>query len=153
MGPYFVSVQADAAQGFFTVKLDIGGLSLDQQQEITLFVDPAVRDPRFELINAAGESVQTLNLTPDFESPGRFQGVFAPQVKNFRIAVEDRDENSNASIASTPDCLKPRWTCGSLPRFGRICYPRLLGSDSPESSLKTLEVGHVRSFQMGDDQA
>jgi hypothetical protein len=52
-------------------------------------------EPRFVLIDAAGETVQTLPLHPDVASPGRFLGVFAPQAKEFRIAVESRDAGDN----------------------------------------------------------
>jgi len=47
------------------------------------------------LIDRAGETVQTLTLEPDAASPGRFQGVFTPQAKEFRIAVESRDANGH----------------------------------------------------------
>jgi hypothetical protein len=91
MGPYFVSVQAEAAIGLHNVKVSTG----PQEWSVSLNIDPSLPEPRFMLINAAGETVQTLTLESDAESAGRFQGVFTPQVKNFRIVVESRDENGN----------------------------------------------------------
>jgi hypothetical protein len=91
MGPYFVSVQAEAPSGLHNVKVSTGR----QEWSVSLNVDPSLPDPRFVLIDAAGETVQTLALEPDAESLGRFRGTFTPQVNNFRIAVESRDENGN----------------------------------------------------------
>ena len=91
MGPYFVSVQAEAASGLHNVKVSSG----PQESSVSLNIDPSLPEPRFVLLDAAGEKVQALKLEPDTDSPGRFQGVFTPQVKSFRIAVESRDENGN----------------------------------------------------------
>ena len=91
IGPYFVSVQAEAASGLHNVKVSIG----PQESSVSLNTDPSLSEPRFVLLDAAGETVQTLRLVPDSDSPGRFQGIFTPQVKSFRIAVESRDENGN----------------------------------------------------------
>ena len=95
MGPYFVSVQAEAATGLHNVKVSATETRLQPEWSVSLNVDPSLPDPRFVLINAAGETIQTLMLEPDADSPGRFQGAFTPPVKNFRIAVESRDENGN----------------------------------------------------------
>jgi hypothetical protein len=94
MGPYFVSVQAEAASGLHNVKVSAPETGA-QEWSVSVNTDPALRDPRFGLIDAAGEMVQTLRLVPDTDSPGRFEGLFTPQIKNFRIAVESRDENGN----------------------------------------------------------
>lgn len=91
MGPYFVSVQAEAASGLHNVTVSTG----PQEWSVSLNVDPSLPEPRFMLINAAGETIQTLALEPDADSPRRFQGVFTPQVRDFRIVVESRDENGN----------------------------------------------------------
>jgi hypothetical protein len=91
MGPYFVSVQAEAAAGLHNVKVGTG----PQESSVSLNIDPSLPDPRVVLINAAGETVQTLTLDPDPSSPGRFQGVFRPQIKSFRIAIESRDAGGN----------------------------------------------------------
>jgi len=95
MGPYFVSVQAQAATGLHNVTAGATETRLQQEWPVSLNVDPSLPDPRFVLVNAAGEAVQTLALDPDPNSPGRFQGVFTPQLNNFRIAVQSRDENGN----------------------------------------------------------
>jgi hypothetical protein len=95
MGPYFVSVQAETATGLHNVKAGATETRLQQEWPVSLNVDPSLPDPRFVLINAAGEAAQTLTLDPDPNSPGRFQGVFTPQLKNFRIAVQSWDENGN----------------------------------------------------------
>ena len=95
MGPYFVSVQAEAAIGLHNVKVNATETRLQQEWSISLNVDPSLPEPRFLLINAAGETVQTLTLEPDADSPGRFQGAFTPQLKNFRVMVESRDANGN----------------------------------------------------------
>jgi hypothetical protein len=96
MGPYFVSVQAETAAGLHNVTLAATETRFRQEWSVSLNVDPSLPEPRFVLIDAAGEAVQTLALEPAGDSPGRFHGVFTPQVKSFRIAVESRDENGNA---------------------------------------------------------
>jgi hypothetical protein len=95
VGPYFVSVQAEAASGLHNVKVSTPETGVQQEWSVSLNIDPSISEPRFMLINAAGETVQTLTLEPDADSPGRFQGVFTPQVMDFRIVVESRDENGN----------------------------------------------------------
>jgi hypothetical protein len=95
MGPYFVTVQAEAAIGLHNAKVSATETRLQQEWSVSLTVDPSLPEPRFALIDAAGEAIQLLMLEPDADSPGRFQGVFTPQAKNFRIAVESRDENGN----------------------------------------------------------
>ena len=106
VGPYFVSVQAEAAIGLHNVKVGATETRLQQEWPVSLNIDPSLTDPRFMLINAAGEVVQTLTLEPDADSPGRFQGVFTPPVKNFRIAVESRDENGNTLQRVDPRLLE-----------------------------------------------
>jgi len=95
MGPYFVSVQAEAAVGLHSVTLGATETRLQKEWSVSLNVDPSLPEPRFVLIDRAGETVQTLTLEPDAASPGRFQGVFTPQAKEFRIAVESRDANGH----------------------------------------------------------
>jgi len=95
MGPYFVSVQAEAAAGLHNVTVAATETRLQQEWSVSLNVDPSLPEPRFVLINAAGETVQTLTLEPAGDSPGRFRGSFTPQIKSFRIAVESRDANGN----------------------------------------------------------
>jgi hypothetical protein len=95
MGPYFVSVQAEAASGLHNVRVSAPETGVQQEWSVSVNADPSLPEPRFMLINAAGETLQTLTLEPDADSPGRFQGAFTPQVKDFRIAVESRDENGN----------------------------------------------------------
>jgi hypothetical protein len=90
-----VSVQAEATAGLHSVNVAATETRVQQEWSVSLNVDPSLPEPRFVLINAAGETVQTLTLEPTADSPGRFQGAFTPQVKSFRIAVESRDANGN----------------------------------------------------------
>jgi hypothetical protein len=95
MGPYFVSVQAEAAKNFSTAHLDPTALRLGNPQEMEVFVDPSVQEPRFQFINARGEAIQAVALEPDPSSPGRFQGAITPPAGHFRLMVEGRDETGN----------------------------------------------------------
>lgn len=108
MGPYFVSVQAEAATGLHNVKAGATETRLQREWPVSLNVDSSLPDSRLVLINAAGEAIQTLALEPDADSPGRFQGVFTPQVKNFRIAVQSRDENGNTIQRVDPRLFEAR---------------------------------------------
>jgi hypothetical protein len=52
MGPYFVSVQAEAASGLHNVKVSAPETGA-QEWSVSVNTDPALRDPRFGLIDAA----------------------------------------------------------------------------------------------------
>jgi hypothetical protein len=95
MGPYFVSVQAETAKNFSTVRFDPTALRLGNPQEVAVFVDPSVQEPRFQFTNTRGEAIQGLTLEPDPSSPGRFQGTITPPAERFRLMVEGRDETGN----------------------------------------------------------
>jgi hypothetical protein len=59
-----------------------------QEKTLSLRLSPEITNPRFKLIGPAGESIQTIPLTPDPDSPGAFRGAFEPGAAQFRILVE-----------------------------------------------------------------
>jgi hypothetical protein len=85
-GPYFASAQVRAKLGLHSVQL-----TGEQEKAVSLRLDPSTRDPEFSLIDPEGETIQTLTLNPDPNSPGHYQGTFVPRAAAFRIAVESGD--------------------------------------------------------------
>ena len=79
-GAYSVAVEAHAVQGLHSVEVG--------EKTISLPVSPEIANPQFRLVGPVGETLQTLSLAPDPDSPGRFRGDFQPAAQ-FRVLVED----------------------------------------------------------------
>jgi hypothetical protein len=80
-GAYSVAVQAHASQGLHGVEV--------REKTISLRLSPETAGPQFRLVGPTGESIQTVSLEPDPDSPGRFSGTFESAAKQFRVLVEN----------------------------------------------------------------
>jgi hypothetical protein len=83
-GAYSVAVQAHAARGMRGIEV-----SGAREKAISLRLSPEMGRPQLRLIGPGGETIQTLTLDPDPDSPGRFRGTFQPAAAQFRVLVED----------------------------------------------------------------
>jgi hypothetical protein len=82
-GAFSVAVEAHTAQGMHSVEV-----SGPQEKTLSLRLTSDIPNPQFKLIGPAGETIQTIPLAPDSDSPGVFRGVFEPTAAQFRILVE-----------------------------------------------------------------
>jgi len=80
-GAYSVAVEAHATQGLHSVDV--------QDKMLSLRLSPEITNPQFRLIGPLGDTLQTLSLEADADSPGHFQGTFEPGAKQFRVLVEN----------------------------------------------------------------
>ena len=98
-GHYSVAVEANSNARF----------SLDRTDNaLSITLGESVADPIFRLINAAGEPMESLVLTPDPQSPGHYAGTFEPPSAPFRVQGEWRGSGGEPIVRTDPRLWEPQ---------------------------------------------
>jgi hypothetical protein len=95
-GPFFLSVQAHASLILQTPKFESSPLRLGAENLVAMSLNAPSSDVRFRLVNAAGETLQSLPLQAVEGRPGIFSGRIVPGFRHFRILAEGTDERGFA---------------------------------------------------------
>jgi hypothetical protein len=101
-GPYFVAIKAKTRIGLHNVKFGEALTALGSEQTLSLWFQTSSPNTQFQLVNAMGESLQPLPLKADPESAGHWTGSVVPGFKQFRVAVEGRDEQGYSFLRTDP---------------------------------------------------
>jgi hypothetical protein len=95
-GPFFLSVQAHASLILQTPRFESSPPRLDAENLVAVSLNAPSPDVRFRLVNASGETLQSLPLEAVEGRPGIFSGRIVPGFREFRILAEGTDEHGFA---------------------------------------------------------
>ena len=74
---------------------------------LTVWLDEAIRNPVFRLVNAAGEPIQSVALERDPAHPGRYAGAFSVPSVPFRVQAEWSGADQQEIWRTDPRLLDP----------------------------------------------
>jgi hypothetical protein len=104
-GPFFLSVQAHTSLALHPAKFESDPPRLGAENLLTVSLNAPSPNVQFRLVNAAGETLQSLPLQTTEERPGIFSGRIVPGFKQFRILAEGTDERGYAFQRVDPRLL------------------------------------------------